>query len=39
MDSTTNLKVKTMKGEGFGACSLAHNILRVERCAGAPKWD
>jgi len=39
MDSTTSPKVKTMEGEGIGACSLAHNTLRVERCAGVPRWD
>jgi hypothetical protein len=27
-----------MKGQGVGACSLAHNILGVEGCAGALGW-
>ncbi len=39
MDSTTNPRVKTTKGEGIGARSLAHNISRVEGCARAPGWD
>jgi hypothetical protein len=30
MYSTTNLKVKTMEGEGVGACSLVRNTLRVK---------
>ncbi len=29
MDSTMSPKMKTMKGEGVGARSLAHNILGV----------
>jgi hypothetical protein len=39
MDSTTSLKVKTMKGEGVGACSLARNTLGVEGHVGALGWD
>jgi hypothetical protein len=39
MDSTTNPKVKTMKGKGVGVCSLAYNILGVEKCADALGWD
>jgi hypothetical protein len=35
MDSTMNPKVKTMEGEGVGACSLARNILGVEGHARA----
>jgi hypothetical protein len=36
MDSTTNpIKVKTMKGEGIGACSLAHITSKVEGHAEA----
>jgi len=38
MDSTTNPKLKIMKGEGVGACSLAHNTWGVERCTTAPRW-
>jgi len=36
MDSTTNLRVKTMEGKGVWAHSLVHNTLGVERCAGVP---
>jgi hypothetical protein len=39
MDSTTSLKVKTMEGEGVGACSLACSISRVEGCVRALGWD
>jgi len=35
MDPTTSPKMKTMKGEGVGACSLAHNTMGVERHAKA----
>ncbi len=38
MDSVASPKVKTMKGERVGACSLARNTLQVERHAGAPRW-
>jgi hypothetical protein len=38
MDSTANLKVKTTKGKGVGACSLAHSILGVKGCVGALGW-
>jgi hypothetical protein len=38
MDSTANPKVKTTKGEGVGAHSLAHNILGVEGHVGALGW-
>ncbi len=38
MDSIVSPKVIT-KGEGVGACSLAHNTLRVEGRVGAPGWD
>jgi hypothetical protein len=38
MDSTASPKVKTMEGEGVGACSLAHNISGVEGRVGAPGW-
>jgi hypothetical protein len=34
MDSTTSVKVKTTKGEGVGAHSLARNTLGIKRCAG-----
>ncbi len=39
MDSTWSLKVKTMEGEGIGACSLACSTLRVKEPSGASKWD
>jgi len=39
MDSNVSPKVKTTKGKGIKARSLAHNTLGVERCAGAPGWD
>jgi len=32
-------KVKTMKGEGVGACSFACNILGVEGHVGTLGWD
>jgi len=35
MDSTTSPKVKTMEGEGVGACSLARSTSGVEGCAEA----
>jgi len=38
MDSMANPKVKTMKGEGIGACSLAHITSKVERHARARDW-
>jgi hypothetical protein len=38
MDSTMSPKVKTMKGEGIGARSLAHNISRVEGRVRALGW-
>jgi hypothetical protein len=38
MDSTTSPKVTTVKGEGLGTRSLAHNISRVEGHAGALGW-
>jgi hypothetical protein len=38
MDSTINPKVKTMEGEGIGACSLTHNISMVEGHVGTPGW-
>jgi len=31
-------KVKTSKGEGIGARSVAHNIPGVEGCVGALGW-
>ncbi len=31
--------MKIVEGEGVGARSLAHNISRVEGCAGAPGWE
>ncbi len=39
MDSIVSLKMKTLEGEGIRACSLAHNILGVEGCAGVPGWE
>jgi hypothetical protein len=39
MDSTMNPKVKTMKGQGVGACSLASSTLGVEGRAGTSRWD
>jgi hypothetical protein len=33
-----NPKVKTTRGKGFGACSLACNTLGVEGCVKAPGW-
>jgi len=39
MDSTISLKVKTMKGEGVGASSLACSILGVKGHARALGWD
>ncbi len=39
MDSSTNPKVKTMKGEGVGVCYLARNTSGVKGCAGASRWD
>jgi len=35
MDPTTSPKMKTAKGEGVGARSLAHNTMGVERRARA----
>jgi len=32
-------KVKTTKGEGTRACSLAHNTSGVEGPAGASEWN
>jgi hypothetical protein len=37
-DSNASPKVKTIKEKGIGVHSLMHNTLRVEGCAGAPKW-
>jgi hypothetical protein len=39
MDLTASPKVKIVKGEGIGACSLACNISGVEGRVGAPRWD
>jgi len=39
MHSTASPKVKTSKGEGVGARSLARSTSEVEGHAGAPKWD
>jgi len=39
MDSTTNPKMKTMKGKGIGARSLTRSTLGVEGHARAPGWD
>jgi hypothetical protein len=38
MDSIMNPKVKTMKGKGIGAHSLAYITSKVEGCARAPGW-
>jgi hypothetical protein len=38
MDSTTNPKVKTTKGEGVGVRFLTRSTSRLEGCAGAPGW-
>jgi hypothetical protein len=38
IDSPVNLKVKTIKEEGIGVCSLAHSISGVEGHARAPGW-
>jgi hypothetical protein len=35
IDSTTSPKVKTTKGQGVGACSLAHSISEVNEHVGA----
>jgi hypothetical protein len=32
-------RVKTMKGQGVGACFLAHSILGVEGHVGALGWE
>jgi len=39
MDSATNLKKKTTKGERVGVRSLARSTSGVEGCVGAPGWD
>jgi hypothetical protein len=39
MDSTMNLKVKTMEGERIGTRSLACNTLGVKGYAKASGWD
>jgi hypothetical protein len=39
MDSIANPKVKTTKGEGLGARSLAHSTSGVEGRARASRWD
>jgi len=39
MDSTASAKMKTTKGEGVGARSLAHNTLGLEGSARTPGWD
>jgi len=39
MNSTTNPKVKTIEGEGVGACSLIHSTSEVEGHVGASGWD
>jgi len=39
MDSTSSPKVKTTGREGVGVRSLAHNILGVEGCVRALRWD
>jgi hypothetical protein len=31
--------MKTMKVEGVGVHSIAHNISRVERHVGVPRWE
>jgi hypothetical protein len=38
MDSTTNPNMKTMEGEGVGACSLARSTSGAEGHVGAPEW-
>jgi len=38
MHSIANQKMIIMEGEGVRACSLPHNILKVEGCARAPGW-
>jgi hypothetical protein len=38
MDPIASPKMKTTKGKGVGACSLAHNISGVEGRVGAPRW-
>jgi len=38
MDSNVSLKLKTGEEQIIGAHSLAHSILGVEGCAGAPGW-
>jgi hypothetical protein len=38
MDSIASPKVKTMEGEGVGACSLVHNTLGAEKRVGALGW-
>jgi len=39
MDSNVNLKLKQRKSKKLGAHSLVCSTLRVERHAGAPRWD
>jgi hypothetical protein len=39
MDSIVSPKVKTLEGEGIGACFLSCSILGVEECAKVPGWD
>jgi len=39
MESIMSPKVKTLKGKGIGACSLARNTSGVEGCARVPGWD
>jgi hypothetical protein len=39
MDSIVSPKVKTTKGEGVGARSLARNTLGVKGRVGALRWD
>ncbi len=38
IDSTASPKVKTMKGQGVEACSLARNTSKVNGRAGALRW-
>ncbi len=38
MDLTMSSKMKTIEGEGVGACSLVHNTLEVEGRARVPRW-
>jgi hypothetical protein len=38
MDSTVSPKVKTSKGKGVEACSLAGSISRVEGHVGVSRW-